>query len=115
MNGMYILRHNVVEEPDVRAWGRWMETAARHIGDTTINGFRVSTVFLGLDHQFRGGPPLIFETMVFPGGTCDRYSTWEEAEAGHRAMIERVKAGEFDLEDQIETLEAELKKLRATP
>lgn len=28
--------------------------------------FWVSTVLLGLDHQYGDGPPLIFETMVFP-------------------------------------------------
>lgn len=58
----------------------------------------VSTVFLGLNHNF--GPrarshPLIFETLVFGGeldGATDRYSTWAQAEAGHRAMIARVEA-----------------------
>ena len=46
----------------------------------------VSTVFLGLDHAFDGGTPLLFETMIF-GGEHDeyqeRYATWDEAEAGH--------------------------------
>jgi hypothetical protein len=47
----------------------------------------VSTVFLGIDHNFGNGPPLLFETMVFGGeydGYCKRYSTWEEAEGGHK-------------------------------
>lgn len=47
----------------------------------------VSTVWLGLDHQYGDGPPLIFETMIF-GGEHDqyqeRYSTKEEAIAGHK-------------------------------
>jgi hypothetical protein len=47
----------------------------------------VSTVFLGLDHSFGEGPPQLFETMIF-GGEHDeyqeRYSTWDEAEAGHK-------------------------------
>jgi len=52
---------------------------------------RVSTVFLGLDHSFRGeGPPDIFETMIF-GGPLDqetrRYSTWDDAEIGHLEMV----------------------------
>lgn len=54
----------------------------------------VSTVFLGLDHNWGDGPPLLFETMVF-GGPLDqeqeRWSTWDEAEAGHRATVERAK------------------------
>ena len=60
-----------------------------------IGGTKVSTVWLGLDHSFGSGPPLIFETMVF-GGEFDqeqqRYSTEEEAKAGHARWVERVKA-----------------------
>ncbi len=55
------------------------------------NGLWVSTVWLGLDHSFGFGPPLIFETMVFDrlndGSSADldmdRYSTLEDAELGH--------------------------------
>lgn len=56
---------------------------------------KVSTVWLGLDHQFGDGPPLIFETMVFDGPLdqeCERYSTEEQAIAGHEQMVARVKA-----------------------
>jgi hypothetical protein len=51
---------------------------------------RVSTVFLGLNHQYGDGPPLIFETMIF-GGEHDegqwRYSTEAEALVGHKAAM----------------------------
>ena len=49
-------------------------------------------MFLGLDHSW-GGKPLLFETMVFrnrSGEEMDRYSTWDEAEAGHQLMCGRV-------------------------
>ena len=65
----------------------------------------VSTVFLGLDHQhLPGGPPLVFETMVFLAGSgddayCERYETKAEAEAGHRATVERARAGEWMPQD----------------
>lgn len=64
----------------------------RRVGDDTVAGdVRVSTVFLGLDHQFDDdGPPLLFETMIFGGkhdGYQERYSTWEEAEAGHKIAL----------------------------
>lgn len=76
---------------DIRAWGRWFETADRQIADDYVGDTRVSTVFLGLDHSFgRGGPPLVFETMIFGGGLSDRewrYATYEEAEAGHREAL----------------------------
>src|SRR3990167_5954569 len=78
-------------------WAKWFEKARhdRVVARTNVvPGSDVSTVFLGLDHQWGDGPPLIFETMVF-GGPLDqeteRYSTWEEAEAGHAQMVERVR------------------------
>jgi hypothetical protein len=66
-------------------------TVALEIIDDDV---RVSTVFLGLDHSFGTGPPLLFETMVF-GGPMDqeqgRCTTWEEAESLHATMVARVK------------------------
>ncbi|SPA03543.1 protein of unknown function (plasmid) [Cupriavidus taiwanensis] len=35
------------------------------LAETTVGEFYISTVFLGLDHQWADGPPLIFETMVY--------------------------------------------------
>lgn len=63
--------------------------------DVLENGMLVSTVWLGLDHRFGEGPPLIFETMVFPGGRVgaeldmERYTTEEEARKGHAAMVKK--------------------------
>jgi hypothetical protein len=54
----------------------------------------VSTVFLGLDHNWGGGPPLVFETMLFTDDERDqslwRYSTWDEAVAGHAEVVSAV-------------------------
>ena len=60
--------------------------------DTLDNGLHVSTVWLGLNHNFAEGPPLIFETMVFGGPEeyQERYATLEEANAGHQTMIEKI-------------------------
>ncbi|MFN6572403.1 hypothetical protein [Dendronalium sp. ChiSLP03b] len=82
-------------------WSQWFENiehrrvAEDYLFDSKI---RVSTVFLGLNHQhWLDGPPLFFETMVF-GGETDmlqtRYSTWDDAVAGHQAVVELVKACE---------------------
>jgi hypothetical protein len=76
-------------------WGRMLEDRAYSLVAQTqlLNGRVVSTVWMGLDHAFGRGPPLIFETMVFPPGgsaddmDCERYSTEEEAKAGHEAMV----------------------------
>lgn len=38
----------------------------RIVGQTrTLYGEKLSTVWLGIDHSFGAGPPLIFETMLF--------------------------------------------------
>lgn len=89
----YILENREpVEVADILTWARWFETADRIVEQTTLSReVTVSTVFLGLDHRFvGGGPPLLFETMVFGGkrdGAQWRYSTWDEAAAGHEAAV----------------------------
>lgn len=60
----------------------------------------VSTVFLGLDHNYNdSGLPIVFETMVFYQRKkyCtpfelfqERYSTWKEAEKGHKDICKMV-------------------------
>ena len=73
----------------------------RTVGRDDIGQWHVSTVFLGVDHQFYGGPPLLFETMIFshhdPRHEADestwRYTTWEEAEAGHRRVADALRTG----------------------
>lgn len=70
----------------------------RQVSRTVLpDGKLVSTVFLGLDHSFGDGPPLIFETMVFPPDSlneldCERYSTEKEAIVGHTKMVEKWTA-----------------------
>jgi hypothetical protein len=64
------------------------------LGDGAVT---VSTVFLGLDHAWGDGPPMLFETMIFGGGDeWDqlqwRYTSWDDAEAGHAAVVERLQA-----------------------
>jgi hypothetical protein len=71
---------------EMMEWVRAFEDIDDRVVDFTLaaDGGEVSTVWLGLDHSFGAGPPLIFETMVFGGP-----STEEEAKAGHAAMVER--------------------------
>lgn len=78
---------------------RWVELSVseyKRIDSTELPGdVLVSTVWLGLNHSWLGGPPLIFETMVFGGrlhGEMDRYATEAEAQAGHVVMVKRVEA-----------------------
>ena len=89
---LYILDGKTpVPEPDLSTWARWFEDADRIVAHTVRENVSVSTVFLGLDHSFHEGPPILFETMVFRSGQSGddmaRYSTWEEAEKGHAEMV----------------------------
>lgn len=97
-NDKYILVDNKpVPEPDLMKWGQWMQTGDRIVKqDKLPDGTFVSTVFLGLDHSFSpDGPPLLYETMIFRDDEDDqeqwRYSTLEEAKAGHLHALEVAK------------------------
>ena len=87
----YILEGKTPIIASVHQWAIWFEIADRTVKKTTISGdIEVSTVFLGLDHQFGDGPPLLFETMIFGGERNQeqwRYTTWDEAEAGHDMVV----------------------------
>jgi len=87
---------NPIPVSDVLAWARWSETADRVVArDELPGGMLVSTLFLGLDHNLLGGRPLLFETMVFAGKWSDiwteRYSTRDEALAGHARALARLE------------------------
>ncbi len=93
---------NVVKS-SLEEWSNFIEgrlpTNYNHVGDDTINGHRLSTVFLGLCHNYDpyDKTPIVFETMVFQNNRSDiyqeRYATWKEAEEGHQRAIEWVKNG----------------------
>lgn len=62
--------------------------------------YLISTVDLGLDHSFGEGPPLYWETMIFPEGEwgdlyCERYSSIEDAKKGHEKAKELLMSGEI--------------------
>lgn len=86
----------IVKVDDLGEWGKWMEDGDRRVKSTNLpDDVRISTVFLGLNHQLGDGPPLWFETMVF-GGPLDqleeRYSSWGQAEVGHEQWVKKAKA-----------------------
>lgn len=87
---------------DLITWARWFEDnhGNRHVGndfvDTPDGKIRVSTVFLGLDHNFSpAGPPLLFESLVFfadgETGDMDRYNSWNDAARGHARILAAVR------------------------
>lgn len=110
-NNKYILNDegDPVIEPDLLKWARWFETATRTLKrDELPSGYTVSTVFLGLDHNFNpNGEPLLWETMVFAPAhmqeifgkmkkvrrdvETDRYSNKLQANIGHEHMVQKWK------------------------
>lgn len=107
MNGhqYFILGADGEPEPvaDVTTWGRWFEEASRdraagrRVARTDVDGVEVSTVFLGVNHDFGlAGVPMLFETIIF-GGPWDqyqwRYTLRSEAQHGHDAIVAALRAG----------------------
>lgn len=74
----------------------WYAKADRNVAKTKIGKSLISTVFLWIDHGYRTGPPVLWETMVFGGPLDmeeDRCSgSREQAIAMHAAMVKRVQA-----------------------
>jgi hypothetical protein len=101
MIGHYILEGREPKPVTMLQWAVWFGrrqyNRQRIVAQTQIApGLTVSTVFLGLDHNFSGkGPPLLFETMVFNdygAGDCWRWATWGAAEAGHLDVVDQMEA-----------------------
>lgn len=105
-HGHYILDGKTpVEVKDLTEWAQWFgrgndnRRVAQTIFERKVN---VSTVFLGLDHNFGDGPPILFETMIFGGPFSDfqdRYETWEEAEKGHLNAVKMIFEDALKRED----------------
>ena len=97
--GRYILGpgHILIPCTSIEDWGRALADDTANIvqQDVIAPGIAISTVFLGLDHNMFGdGPPLVFETMIFregDGNETFRWSTWDEAMEGHKALTEALR------------------------
>jgi len=96
--------HRTVPVRTVLEWALWFEkTENRIVAKTQTKLYLVSTMFMGIDMGWGiSGPPILFETMVFDRkgtsgheaeieGSTWRYSTWDDAEAGHKATVRRIE------------------------
>ena len=76
----------------------WANPRRRMIARLEWKGIIVSTMFLGVNHQFlEGEPPILFETIVIGGRLDDyqlRYHTRDEAVEGHHAAVCLVAVAE---------------------
>lgn len=80
---------------------KWIElfgSIDRIINKQKVNGFLISTVWLGIEH-LGSGKLNIFETMVFNENGddihIDRYDTKEEAILGHNRVVRLVLEGKI--------------------
>lgn len=100
--GYTLIGHEPLAMYDVIQWAEaFGRLAHRHrvVGFAVVGGVEVSTVFLGLDHNFgwlltgeADHRPLLFETMTFPASEVwDRYASWDEAVAGHARCVAAVR------------------------
>lgn len=91
----YILKEKKPIMVDYEDWVKWIKSnhPNRKVKQTQFNGGMVSTIFLGIDHNFSGfGEPLVFQSLVIGGindGNSIRFTTWEEAEKGHEVMVKQ--------------------------
>ena len=88
---------------------RFFEDGWNEVTVLTHDGteFRVSTVFLNLNHGFRGEDRW-YETCVFwdtGSNVVERYETKDEAKTGHERIVEMLRCGEYEKQDvQFSTL-----------
>lgn len=66
----------------------------RIVMQETLVGCLVSTIFLGFDHRYDDGPPILFETMLFYENDMEEYqkrcSTYAEALVMHQKAKDYV-------------------------
>lgn len=75
----------------------FQDAGYKRVAATDGPGWRVSTVWLGLNHEWdENRPPLIFETMIF-GGEHDesqwRWHTEDGARTGHDWIVTCLEIG----------------------
>lgn len=98
----YILdtNNNPIPAPDIDSFWRWCGLNDRRVALDELKGHRVSTVFLGINHNHglmsgRNYQPILFETIIFgPDDSLifqERYVTREVALAGHKKALEYLK------------------------
>lgn len=110
----YILNpdHTVRVTYDLMEWARFHEDITlRRIGRDKVGDVDVSTVFLGSDHNYTGGPPILFETMVFGGEHdqwCRRWYTYDQAETAHHAVVADIAAGREPRDPFDDVIEGEI-------
>jgi hypothetical protein len=94
-----LLPDRTMTEGSFEEWKQMIARKANIIGHFETTLHLVSTYFAGIDlRPFGNCPPILFETAVFaivgddyePLDLSWRYSSWDDAEAGHESAIEQA-------------------------
>ncbi|CAJ4954641.1 Uncharacterised protein [Burkholderia pseudomallei] len=96
---LYVLDgHEPRRARSVLEWMHWFANTDRTVALTCIDELEVSTVFIGIDHEFsphglryHGQEPMLFETAVFTGSRVTRvvrHPSWDEAAHAHAFIVE---------------------------
>lgn len=81
-------------------WEEWMKDADRVVALDLVSSSQgvitISTIFSGVSFETSelGKPLTVFETYVFGGpikSFTQYYSTWEEAENGHKELVAELR------------------------
>lgn len=81
---LYILENGVIRHTeDLAEWT--LHFKHRKVANHPL----VSTIFLGIDHSYGEGPPILFESLTV-GGYMQRYCTLEEAVKGHKQLVKEL-------------------------
>lgn len=83
----------VVPCEDFIEWAEWNQDPSNsRVAEHSVGEFWVSTIFIGASEN------VLFETLVAVGKDLEgevthmrRYSTWDDAEAGHRSMVKELQ------------------------
>ncbi|CAJ7417392.1 Uncharacterised protein [Burkholderia pseudomallei] len=95
---LYVLDgHEPRRARSVLDWMKWFANTDRTVALTRIDDMDVSTVFIGIDHEFSPhgvrfrGEPMLFETAIFTTSRVVRvfrHPSWDEAAHAHAFIVE---------------------------
>ncbi len=89
--GYYILKNKEPAKTNVLEWFS-AKKCDNYVAKDIIGDSQIITFFYGLINEDLAK---LFHTIVIDGdldGENESYSTWQEAEIGHKIMVERVKS-----------------------
>jgi hypothetical protein len=86
-------------EPKLATLGEWMNFCSdgrRIVAQEQVGQYWISTIFLGIDHNWGEGAPILWETMIFAHAANHRWDQKQDRCAGSREQAEAMHARMVD-------------------